>query len=146
MNEIEKIAMDGICKIVGEPFMFGMKFSDTDLYIFGFGEPKENARLNCEYRIHLLCSFKIVWRNPKRESEIFYSDSSEIEFDLAFERLKGRRVRNVQFLGKVNDLVIDLGDCYILIYTVDSDEESYRYFRLNSDEPHIVVSYNWIDI
>ena len=47
-------------------------------------------------------------------------------------------------LNNKNDLKIDFGDVYIVFYTIEDGDESWRFFTSKEEDPHLVASNLWL--
>lgn len=145
---IREDALKYLQAIVGQPIGYGIKSPDLDLYDFGFGNAIEiwNAGdvLGGRYSfvLHAICSFKIVEKSTQRAFR-YYGDSLPEKFHFYFKSLLGLRVEKIELNNK-NDLKIDFGDVYIVFYTIEDGDESWRFFTSKEEDPHLVASNLWL--
>ena len=133
--------------LVGKSLIYGLKSPDTDLYDLGFGICDNNLYLNrpkCTHALHIICRFKIISQKNDGDINIYHEDSSSDEFNSEIRKLIGSKVKRVE-LSEKNDLWIDFGDYWMVFATFENDEESWRYFALNKETPHLVASNSWLD-
>ena len=139
-------AIELINGLVGQPFGYGIKSPDMDLYDLGFGEWIEYltqlGKLNtaCTYAIHLTGGIKVWWKNGKKA--VYYWDTPCEEFHKNARQMIGLHVKRVALSDK-NDLWLDLGQCTMVIITREDADESWRLFAPGSDRLHLVVSDQW---
>ena len=143
MNSLLSI-VDELKVCCGRSLNSARKPSDLEIYEFCFGNRNEELGkvLPTNYIIHALCPIKLIFRKEKR-SVVCYDDLSSEEFNSLIEPFLGKTVRRVGLSDK-NDLWFDFEDKWLVVVTNEDDEESWRGFLLDSDEHHLVVSYNWI--
>ena len=136
--------------LVNQPLRYAIKSPDTELYDFGFGElvkvfnRQGQQRIVGEYSLHVLCRFKVIQKNGEHKIEIFYEDTPCEIFHSAINQLVGLKIKRVQLSDK-NDLWLDFGDYWIVFATYENGEESWRYFAIAKDSPHLVASDSWIN-
>lgn len=131
--------------IVDCPLRYAIKSPDMDLYDFGFGDDisavgvKGKNRMDATYILHVVCRFKVIWKNEGCKVKIYHEDTPADRFHSEIERLIGKKVMRVAISDK-NDLWLDFGDCQIVFATFENNEESWRFFTFNKDAPHLVAS------
>lgn len=145
----KKVALEYLQKLINQPLIYGYKSSDLDLYDIGFGEFVEivdsrGKRSICSLVLHPTCNFKVIWKNGKRETHIFYGNTSHEEFQSEIEHLVGLTVKRVALSDK-NDLWLDLQECWIVFATFEDGEESWRFFDAHKETPHLVASDSWLE-
>lgn len=129
--------------LVGQQFRYGLKSPDVDLYDLGFGRDVVFVNANgkrqeaCQFTLHLVCGIFAYWKDGRKDE--FYGNTPPLVFQKSIQGLIGEKVRRVALSDK-NDLWLDLGQCNIVIVTLDSDDESWRLFTPGLDAPHLVAS------
>lgn len=150
--------MDSICtqkqasqyleKLIGQPLQYGLKSHDMDLYDFGFGETTKvtnfwgktrNVNL---HNLHAQCSFKIIHRTGNKHSKIYYGDTEKEEFETDIKDLIWLCVKRIALSDK-NDLWLDFEDYWVVFATSEDSKESWRYFIMGEENPHLVVADSW---
>lgn len=137
--------------LLDQPLCYGIKSPDTELYDFGFGRLVEVTSLRgekreiCTHILHVLCRFKVIWRNGERRVEKYYEDTPCEKFHSEIKRLIGLPVKRVGLSDK-NDLWLDFGDYWVVFATTEDGEESWRFFTSDKDGPHLVASDSWLDL
>lgn len=131
--------------LVGKRLSYCIKSPDTELYDFGFLDDNDEANALNELTLHALCCFKIIIHQPNCKSCLFESGTSLEKVKRRVSPLIGLAVKRVALSDK-NDLWIDLGDYWLVFITYENSKESWRLFNSNSDEPHLVVADDWIDL
>ncbi len=134
-----------ISSINGLKLIWGIKSPDLDLYDFGFTRYNRfPMKLFNKYTfvIHAQCVVILIWEHP-RHVEVYDGESIATVFNSRISNMIGLCVKNTK-LRKNNDLLIDFGECKMIIETMDDDEESWRFFKLRKKDLHMVVSKNWI--
>lgn len=146
-------------------FLQGLKIQNIgrtlDMVNIGFGEPIVRKKKNDEevilgeFALHVQCPFRIIHDNNivlgytdlfipdeetnilvdlnKRNTNIFDSKVKCLELEL-----KKETVKNI-YLTPVNDLVIETANFTIEILVCDQSSESWRFFCIADNSPHIVV-------
>lgn len=146
-----KKALEYLHTLIGQPLCYGIKYPDIELYGFGFGQwvetvkYKDEKRQACTHNLHVLCRFKIVKKNGDLRVLRFYEDSSSEQFHSAVAPLIGLQVQRISLSDK-NDLWLDLGDYWVVFATWGNGEESWRFFHLTENAPHLVASDRSLDI
>lgn len=136
--------------LVGQPLLYALKSPDTELYDFGFGKlikrenRHEKAKMIGTHTLHILCRFKVIWKNGESRVDEYYEDTQAEWFCTEIQHLIGLTVKRVALSDK-NDLWIDLGDFWIVFATFEDGEESWRYFTADREKPHLVASDSIID-
>ena len=131
--------------LIDQPLCYGEKSPDMELYVFGFGRliKRENLKGQLQevgsYRLHVICRFKVIWRNGEHRVDIYTEDTSAEAFREGISPLIGARVKRVALSDK-NDLWLDLGDWWIVFATFEGEEESWRFFTADRDASHLVAS------
>lgn len=131
-----------IYDLIGQPFCYGIKSPDMDLYDIGFGvlekvmDIRGRTREVCTHTLHCTCGIKLIWA---KQSYLFDGESSFKTFSERISRFVGLKVLRIA-LSQKNDLWIDLGECKIVIVTNEDYEESWRYFNPCVQERHLVAS------
>lgn len=134
--------------LVGQPLRYGIKLYDTELYDFGFGEMVETTDLWKKKRsvnlhnLHILCDFKVIYRTENRGHKIYCGDTDKKEFESDIQDIIGLTVKRVALSDK-NDLWLDFKDYWIAFVTHEDAEESWRYFIMGKENPHLVVADSW---
>ena len=142
-------ALEFLQALVDLPLCYGLKYSDTELYELGFGKMDivttryGNEKKVCTHILHILCRFKVIWKNGERKVDKYYEDTPSEKFHSEAERIVGLKVRRVALSDK-NDLWLDLDDCWIVFATSEDGEESWRFFTSNEDATHLVASDSWV--
>lgn len=139
--------------LVGQPINYAYKASDLDLYDFGFGSTIEKLNWQgeecqvCSFVLHATCRFEIIHRpnGVTKCVERFYEDTLSEDFRSSICRLFGLKVMRVALSDK-NDLWLDFGEYWIVFATFENGEESWRFFALAKDMPHLVASNLWLDM
>ena len=148
-NTIRYEALEFLHVLAGQPMCYALKSPDTELYEFGFGEltERENRKGKRKkigtYTLHILCRFKVIWRNDGQRVDEYYEDTSCQQFHSDIKYLLGSKVRQIALSDK-NDLWLDFGDHWIVFATFENREESWRFFSSNINLPHLVVSNSWL--
>ena len=146
------IAQDAILfleELVSQPLCYGFKSPDTELYDFGFGTVVEvdswrgGKKTMCAQTIHALCRFRIIQKIGVTRSEWYYEDTPQHKFNQDIAPLIGLCVKRIA-LSEKNDLWLDLGDYWIVFVTYETEDESWRFFISNIEQPHLVASNSWI--
>ena len=137
-------------QVVGQPLSYGFKSWDMDIFDVEFGELVQCTKFNDEphecfsYIVHNVGGIKIIWRKERRTT--FYDiDTKTEEFHTDIQKLIGYKVLRVGLSDK-NDLWFDFGDVWMVFITYDSNEESWRYFTPNLQEPHLVAADTWLQL
>lgn len=136
--------------LVDQPLLYAIKSPDTELYDFGFGNLVEftNRRgkktMIGTHILHVICRFKVIWKNGKHRVTTYYEDTPCEIFHADIQRLVGLKVRRVALSDK-NDLWVDLGEYWVVFATFENGEESWRYF-VSDVEPHLIASDSWLDL
>lgn len=144
-NINERTGLSMLNSLVGLQMRYGLKSPDTELYDFGFGEfvwvtnKKGKPHKICEYTLHVLCRFKVIWRNGEPCIKRYYEDTSSEEFCNDVKRLIGHRVKRVA-LSQKNDLWLDFEEYWIVFATSETEDESWRFFSAERCAPHLVAS------
>ena len=142
-------ALEFLQTLVGLPLCYGLKSPDMDLYDFGFGNmgdvmnPCGDGKGVCTHILHVICRFKVIWKNGERRINKYYEDTPFEKFHSEVKRLIGLKVRRVALSDK-NDLWLDFGDCWVVFATFENGEESWRFFTSDIDAPHLVASDSWL--
>lgn len=129
--------------LVGKQFRYGFKSPDMDLYDLGFGcdivfmNADGKRQEACQFALHLVGGIFAYWKDGRKEE--FYGNTHPSAFQKSIQNLIGENVRRVALSDK-NDLWLDLGQCNIVIVTLDSGDESWRLFTPGADAPHLVAS------
>ena len=145
---LSREAIQYLQKVVDVSLIYGIKSPDTELFDLGFGAYMKRIRSDgtCmdfpSYALHILCEIKVIWKKGKRATYYYDASTSVSEFDLAMRRLFGLKVRRVELSDK-NDLWLDFGDCWVVLITHESGQESWRFITSNKSEAHLVVSDVW---
>ncbi len=148
-ESIQEEALAFLNRLVGAPLRYAWKSRDTELYEFAFGELHDKVNRHGEkvqvgtHLLHILCRFKVIWRNGVRKVDRYYEDTPYDEFQSEIQRLIGLKVTRVGLSDK-NDLWLDLGDYWIVFATDEGGDESWRFFSAFREVPHLVVSDSWI--
>lgn len=146
-NEAEEFVQN----LVGKSLKYGQKFGDTELYDLGFGPEREiefwdgEKRILPEYILHIMCDFDIVWRNGINRVDEYDGNTPGEEFATDIKKLIGLDVLKVELREK-NDLLIDFGDYWMVIFTEENDEESWRLFTPGEQGIHLVASAIELDL
>ena len=127
-------ALDFLQTLVGLPLLYGIKSPDMDLYDFGFGE-----KVNCTYALHVVCRFKVIHTKGDYRVDRYFEDTPCEQFHMAISSLIGMKVNRVALSDK-NDLWLDFGDYKVVFATFENEEESWRFFTTNTNDPHLVAS------
>ena len=146
-------------------FLQGLKIQNIgrtlDMVNIGFGEPVVRKKKNGEeiiigkFALHVQCPFRIIRDNNivlgytdifipdeenslvvdlnKRNTNVFDSKVEWLKLELKNEVVKG------VYLTSINDLVIQTTNFTIEILVCDQTSESWRFFCVTDDSPHIVV-------
>lgn len=139
-----------LTNLVGKPLIYAIKSPDTELYDFGFGEiveslsPRGRKRKTASHVIHVLCNFKVIHRTTERHVYRYYNDTPKDQFESDIKSVLGRTVVQVAISDK-NDLLLDLGSHRIIFVTNEDSIESWRYFIIDKNAPHLVASDVWIE-
>lgn len=142
-------ALEFLQTLVDHQLCYGLKSPDMDLYDFGFGNTidiinrQKNERESCTHILHVICRFKVIWKNGERRVDIYYEDTPCEKFNCEIERLIGLKVVRVALSDK-HDLWLDFGDCWMVFATFENEEESWRIFTPSTDAPHLVASNSWL--
>ena len=146
-NEAEEFVQN----LVGKSLKYGQKFGDTELYDLGFGPEREieyhdgEKRILPEYILHIMCDFDIVWRNGIKRVDEYDGNTPGEEFATDIKKLIGMDVLKVELRDK-NDFWIDFGDYWMVIFTEESEEESWRLFTSGEQGIHLVASAVELDL
>ena len=142
-------ALEFLRTLVNLSLCYGLKSPDTDLYDFGFGNmvnimnPYGGGKEVCTHILHVICRFKVIWKNGERRVDKYYEYTPCEKFHSEVQRLLGMKVRRVALSDK-NDLWLDFGDYWVVFATFENGEESWRFFTSDIDGPHLVVSDSWL--
>lgn len=140
MDTVIKIMINSL---VGQQLRYSIKSPDMDLFDLGFGQAITFVNANnvqqeaCQHTIHLVCGLFIFWKNGRKEE--FHGNSLASVFNNNTQPLIGETVRRVALSDK-NDLWLDLGQCHIVIVTLDDGEESWRLFTPGANTPHLIAT------
>lgn len=144
-------SLDYLNSLIGQPLRYALKSPDTELYDFGFGELVEVVNRHGKHKdigtyiLHILCRFKVIWRNGEHRIDKYYEDTPSEAFHFEVKRLLGLKVIRVALSDK-NDLWLDFGDCWVVFATFETGEESWRFFTHNLADPYLVASDSWLDL
>ena len=147
-NKVSQEAQNFLNQIVGLPLINAMKSTEIDLqglYAFGFGQYQEDNRYwkgeeFPTYILHVLCRFKVIWKNGQKRVDIYYEDTPNEEFDAGIKSLIGLKVKRVG-LSEKNDLWLDFGDYWIVFATYENAEESWRLLTfVNEKNIHLAAT------
>lgn len=147
MKCTQEQALHYLENLVGQPLRYGLKSSDTEMYDFGFGEIVEainywgKTRSVNLHNLHILCNFRVIYR-AKKGHKTYYADTPKREFESDIQDMVGHSVKRVA-LSEKNDLWLDFGDYWVVFATNEDAEESWRYFIMGEDNPHLVVADSW---
>lgn len=141
--------IDFLTLLADQPLRYGIKSPDMDLYDFGFGDDVEvmgcrGQRTVCRYILHAVCRFKVIWQDGSRRVDRYYEDTSNVLFREAVQKLLGNRVKRVA-LSEKNDLWMDFGDFWMVFATFENNKESWRFFRMDQDAPHLIAADSWME-
>ena len=130
--------------LVDLPLCYGAKSPDMELYIFEFGRlvQIEGHRGPVEvgtHRLHVICRFKVIWRKGEHRVDIYTEDTPAEEFREGISPLIGAKVKRIALSDK-NDLWLDLGNWWVVFATFEDEEESWRFFTSDDNDPHLVAS------
>lgn len=137
-------------QLVGQPFIYGYKTSDCDLYDLGFGKKiiarnyKGEFREVCTHIIHAVCPFNVIWRNSDCRTETYDENTTYKVFHSCAKRMIGLTVKQIKLSDK-NDLWLDFGDCTVVFLSLENEKESWRFFMWGEKNPHLVVSNTWLE-
>ncbi len=132
-----------------------------ELVCFCFGELSTNKKYDeketsvSEYVLHNQCPFRITYKNRilLGSSDLFISSQSDIQtvdlnkqnvcyFDNKSQdilsKFDNEYVTEI-FLGVYNDLEVKTTNLIITFFVCDTEYESWRFFKKNSNECHILV-------
>lgn len=149
-NEIRQKALAYLQALINQPLCYGQKYCNTELYCFGFGDQTElissvnRKTIGCTHFVHVLCWFKIIWKNGETRVCKYYDNTPGENFHSNIQQLLGMKVKRIGLSDK-NDLWLDFGDCWVVFATFENAEESWRYFTSNSQDPHLVASDSWLE-
>lgn len=138
-------------KLLGLPLEYAGKSPDTELYLFEFGNVPINdnisrpAQKRFIFALHVLCRFKVIWRNGKKATDTYYEDTSSERFASAANQLIGKTIARIGLSDK-NDLWLDFGDYWMVFATFETGEESWRILSSDREKPHLVASDSWIEL
>ena len=147
---IRQNAVNFLHLLSGQPLLYAIKSPDTDLYDFGFGEWTEiisqrgKRKKIGTYTLHVMCRFKVIWKKSKQRVDKYYEDTPCEKFHTEVQPILGLSVKRVTLSDK-NDLWLDLDDCWIVFATYENGEESWRFFSIDINNPHLVAADSWID-
>ena len=133
--------------LVGQPLRYGLKSPDTELYDFGFGEMVETSNYTKKtknaslHNLHILCNFKVIYR-VKKSHKIYCDNTNKKEFESDIQDIVGLSAKSIA-LSDNNDLWLDFGDYWVVFATNEDAEESWRYFIMGEENPHLVVADSW---
>lgn len=136
-------------RIIGQPLQYGYMNQKFGLYDFGFGDYIEipgwndKPRTVCPQTLHVICPFKVIWKNGEHRVDRYYEDTPSETFHIGVQCLVSRCVKRVALSDK-NDLWLDFGDYWVVFVTLENGEESWRFFTPGSSLPHLVVSNSWL--
>ena len=143
-------ALEFLQTLIDQQLCYGLKSQDLDLYDFGFGNmvgdvnSYERYQEGCTHIIHAICRFKVIWKNGEHRVDRYQENTSSEKFCTEIKRLIGLKVIRIALSDK-NDLWLDLGDYWVVFATYENNEESWRFFALNQDIPHLVASNSWLN-
>lgn len=147
---VKDVAVVFLQTLVGQPLLYAIKSPDTELYDFGFGELIECVNHRGKPKrigthiLHILCRFKVIWKNNERKVDRYYEDTPCEEFNSNIQHVIGLAVKRVALSSK-NDLWLDFGACWIVFVTVVSGGESWRFFFSDTEIPHLVAADAWLE-
>ena len=142
---IRKKSVEFLQSLIGKPLLYAKKSPDTQLYDFGFGELIQhtdkygNRRIVGKYALHILCRFKVIYKNSNHPIQKYYEDTPHEKFQTDVQQLIGRSIVRIALSDK-NDLWLDFDEYWIVFATFENCEESWRFFSLNKKSPHLVAS------
>lgn len=145
-NDAEHMLHD----LVGQALCYGLKSPDMFFYDMGFGKCEIIESLNhrrqllSTFAIHASCYLKVIERECHK-SILFSGNSNSEDFHEVIERLCGLTVKRIALSPK-NDLWIDLGSIWLVFITVESEEESWRFFSPTQDSCHLVAKASVIQV
>ena len=141
-----------LSSIIGLPLHYVLKSPDTELYDFGFGEPRKidnwygKTRRLCPYTLHVLCDFSVL-DSRERIAEIEFNGNSTPEMvEPVMKGLIGKKVQAVKIIQD-HDLIIEFEFKRLWFITNSDFEESWRFFATDLKQPHIVASMHelWVE-
>lgn len=131
-------------QLEGKYLCYSIKSPDTDLYDFGFSEQKESDlnKSDCFwFFLHITCEFKVIRKNQC--ADYYDANTPASHFSSNMRRLIGLQVQRVT-LSEKNDLWLDLGKCWVVFITFETNLESWRFFTSSSKDAHLVGSNSWL--
>ena len=139
--ETDKLTNDFLNQLLNQPLSYAIKYPDTELYGFGFGEEREtdDQIMLPPYILHVLCRFKIIYKDGSRKVQICHEDTEPKAFNKKIEPLIGLSVKRVGLSDK-NDLWLDFGAYWVVFATFEDGDEAWRFFISGSDKPHLVAT------
>lgn len=133
-----------IQQLVDKHLCYGIKSPDMDLYDFGFSRQIESDQKSTDYLsyiLHITCEFKIIGKN--NVTDYYDANTPSNQFSSNIQKLIGLKVQRVT-LSEKNDLWLDLGKCWVVFITFETDEESWRFFTSSKGNAHLVASNSWL--
>lgn len=143
-------ALQYLESLVGQTLRYGLKSYDMNLYDFGFGDNIQftdslgRTRSANRHNLHVQCSFKVIHRVGSKGSKIYYGDTEKEEFESDIKNLIDLSVKRVALSDK-NDLWLDFEEYWVVIVTNEDTEESWRYFIMGKENPHLVAADSWLE-
>ena len=137
--------------LVGLHLSYVRKAYDFDMFEFCFEQkhsvflqtaPNNTAsREKLTLILHAICELKVIW--PNKRTNVYNAETPLKQFYTNINQLLSLSVKRIALSDK-NDLWIDLGVCWIVFITFESNEESWRFFTTEKKHPHLVASDLWL--
>ena len=135
--------------LIDSTLLYAVKSIDMNLFDIGFyrmerrTDGSNHIAVSQEFSLHVTCALSIIRQGNKRT--VYYGDCDKKRFERDISTMIGLRVFGIS-LGEDNSLMICFDDCSIEIVPADDGEESWRFFKIGEDSPHLVASDEWIDV
>ncbi len=135
-----------------------------NLLCIGFGNiisrknNKGDTVFVCEYALHIQCPFRVSYKTKilLGDSDLYISSINENDLvdlnnqNVCLLDIKTKNILNdfsdeyvsEVILNEYNDLIINTTNLSISLFVCNQSYESWRFFKVDSDETHVVVDEN----